>query len=381
MMRRWMFFFTLIVVAITLFYFLNSNIFDKVPNKDGGVQAKDVAVLVGLFISLWSFIQVFIRSIAPGASKSAQSFLDIIGNPLDVVSRHFNEQIISCKKPVLICIDDLDRCQPDYVVGLLEGIQSLFRGTGVIYLVACDREYISVCFEKKYDFLKNSPGETGNRVGYFFLDKLFQISTRLPVLQPTARKFYTDSLLGVKNERQSVMIGGKELDLSGAYNDDSALESLKKIEGEYKNDPIEITRLRHEVAIKMYDDVESDINQHRLQKFVDFLGVNPRAIKRFLNTYQFYRVISVLEGTFVERTYLARWLIIQQRWPLLADHLEQSPKRVEELLPTYKSKNNSIKDDDIIAKFHDHEEVQSLIQGKDNKPITAEHIMACIGKA
>jgi KAP family P-loop domain len=42
-------------------------------------------------------------------------------------------------RPVVVFVDDLDRCESKYVVEFLEGIQTLFREAPITYVVAADR--------------------------------------------------------------------------------------------------------------------------------------------------------------------------------------------------------------------------------------------------
>jgi hypothetical protein len=79
--------------------------------------------------------------------------------------------IESSGTPVAILIDNLDRCRGDYVVELLEGIQTLLRDETrdttddpmVVYLVAADRRWLCDSYLTVYDEFKELCGSPAAR--------------------------------------------------------------------------------------------------------------------------------------------------------------------------------------------------------------------------
>ena len=61
--------------------------------------------------------------------------------------------------------------------------------------------------------------------------------------------------------------------------------------------------------------------EHRLEPLSYLLEPNPRSMKRLANAYSLNRARSFLEGRDVSIEALARWTIIELRWPMLADYL------------------------------------------------------------
>jgi predicted KAP-like P-loop ATPase len=62
----------------------------------------------------------------------------------DLISRFKKSlaEIINPEKPIIIIIDELDRCRPDYTVKTLETIKHFFDIDNVIFVLAMDREQI-----------------------------------------------------------------------------------------------------------------------------------------------------------------------------------------------------------------------------------------------
>lgn len=73
--------------------------------------------------------------------------------------------------PLVFVIDELDRCRPDYAVRLLECIKHFFAVSGVVYVVAIDREQLSHSIRRAY-------GEGLDARGY--LRRFFDIELTLP---------------------------------------------------------------------------------------------------------------------------------------------------------------------------------------------------------
>lgn len=69
-----------------------------------------------------------------------------------------------------------------------------------------------------------------------------------------------------------------------------------------------------------------------LARFVDILPDNPRVMKRMVNTFAMRRAIGILQAASVDPEVLARWTILEQRFPALADKLAAQPEALDELV-------------------------------------------------
>ncbi len=82
------------------------------------------------------------------------------------------------KKPLIIFIDELDRCRPDYAIEVLECIKHLFSVKGIVFILAIDEEQLRGAIASVY-------GTTVDGEGY--LRKFIDWQLFLP--KPTYRKY------------------------------------------------------------------------------------------------------------------------------------------------------------------------------------------------
>lgn len=59
---------------------------------------------------------------------------------------------INLPNPLIIFIDDLDRCRPDYTIELLETIKHFFNVHNIIFVLALDKEQINSTIKTKFGF-------------------------------------------------------------------------------------------------------------------------------------------------------------------------------------------------------------------------------------
>jgi hypothetical protein len=114
---------------------------------------------------------------------------------METVQEHFGDLVDWLHYPVVVLIDDLDRCKGPYVVELLEGVQTLFRDQPVAYVVAADRDWLSDSYQTEYGDFVSASDEPGRPLGYLFLEKTFQMSVTLPAPSGTARDSFWGRLI------------------------------------------------------------------------------------------------------------------------------------------------------------------------------------------
>lgn len=95
-----------------------------------------------------------------------------------LTGRDVNEPMGPVKKPMVIVIDELDRCRPDYAVRMLERIKHFFDIHGVVFIIASDGKNLPAAVKSQY----------GSEVaGEEYLRKFFDYEYMLP--EPTAYQF------------------------------------------------------------------------------------------------------------------------------------------------------------------------------------------------
>ena len=233
-------------------------------------------------------------------------------------------------------VDDLDRCQPAYVVELLEGIQTIFGDIRITFLVAADREWIGESFQRQYGDFADVMGRPGRPMGYLFLEKVFAVSAPLP----------RPSLAALQRYRAAVLAGRSRMDerITPAARDEAwhQLESVSVDEAVVKaaatkdDNSVTARAVREAAAAKVADAIQEGEEDPLLQPYLDLVEENPRALKRLRNAYAIATVGRVTAGetaTDDDRDGLVRWTILALRWPRLAAYLLEHPKDLACFLP------------------------------------------------
>ena len=246
---------------------------------------------------------------------------------MERVAQHFIDLIHWIDNPVVILVDDLDRCQTKYVVTLLEGIQTLFNNRRAVYIIAADRRWLHVSFEKVYEHFANAVKEPGRHLGSLFLEKAFEASVSVPRMSPERRRIYMD-YLGAGEQASAVKIETFAAESQNEFQDDTTEAAVLKRLSTGTGDPLR-DEVRKGAALRQLarQDVAKS-TEYFLKPFDSLAEPNARAMKRFVNAYTFLRDLAVLGGSNVlfdlnARRQLALWAIVSLRWPLLKERLEE----------------------------------------------------------
>lgn len=81
--------------------------------------------------------------------------------------------------PVVIMIDELDRCRPDFAIRLLEDIKHLFSVPGVVFFLAVEKEQLARTVSAVYGL--------DDKGAMVYLDKFIDMTVRVP--SPEPKKF------------------------------------------------------------------------------------------------------------------------------------------------------------------------------------------------
>ena len=295
-----------------------------------GDYAKATSSVLAVLATVVSAVLMATRSLVTGSARSARQFVDTSADSLGEIRRHFGKVARRIDYPIIVFIDDLDRCQRQYVVGLLEGIQTLFHDPRVVYVVSADRRWLQVCFEQTYAEFASTVNEPGRRLGSLFLEKAFQLSVSVPVLSADLKQEYWDFLLEgddrERNQRIAEVRARARQALLDASNEQEILTRQALVEGDGSLSPRLVHQLAREAAVERMADAQVERStEYFLKAFAPLLEPNPRSMKRFVNAYAIYRDLAVLGGLNLvdveTRKRLALWTIVALRWPLLQEYL------------------------------------------------------------
>lgn len=328
--------------------------------------------IIAAMLGLYSLVQGVSGIFTARSSRTAESYIETTTNPMVKISKKFNKlieriengkikqaklnqiklenskrtkrrkegkneleliKVEDIKTRVVIIIDDLDRCKTEFVVELLEGIQTLFNQKNVVFIVAADQRWLNACFEESYVKLKTHVKETGKGLGTLFLEKVFQFVAPIPAIPDNVNNAYWLDLLKFKDDeilkntsflreqaKKKVEMIDKESELLQNFEDNSDLSAVEK---QY---------IREESVVRMAaPELVENIETHTLAPFAHLLNPNPRAMKRLVNAYSINRALATLGYLDISQNTLALWTILSMRWPSLARNLEANPQNINHI--------------------------------------------------
>ena len=108
-------------------------------------------------------------------------------NFIDLFSKDLEELvgIISQGKPLVVIIDDLDRCSPERIVELLDAMKLFFEAKKCIFLLAIDRDLVERVVYKKYKDLYADRAHNEDlytSFGQEYFEKIIQLPVRVPLV-------------------------------------------------------------------------------------------------------------------------------------------------------------------------------------------------------
>lgn len=277
--------FSLGLLAIATYVF-----FSLVWQDPDSNESKTLSTTLGIITSasaVAAAVFVAAHTMIFGSSENAKFYFDLSTDPLKKITGLFKRMIKATGRPVCIVIDDLDRCSSEFVVSLLEGIQTSFRHRNVAYVVAADRNWIRSSFETRYHTFLAAVGDPGQPLGYLFLEKIFQVSTPVPGMGDAIQQRYWRNLLTgmqtveaaqdefdqrVEEKRRSIRLDHREgLTREGA-----------KVILTAQEEPDVRAAVVLELAASPAAEKEAE---HLLSQFAGVVSDNPRVMKRMINAF------------------------------------------------------------------------------------------------
>jgi KAP-like P-loop domain-containing protein len=109
-------------------------------------------------------------------------------DPMEDLLDRYGFLVKTAGTPILVLIENLDRCRAEYVVNILEGIQTLLRIPPgypgpkplVAFAVAADQGWLCESYVHVYNEFDHSAVVPGRPFGQSFLDKIFDVALRVP---------------------------------------------------------------------------------------------------------------------------------------------------------------------------------------------------------
>jgi Cdc6-like AAA superfamily ATPase len=231
---------------------------------------------------------------------------------------------------VLIVIDDLDRCEPDKAVEVLQAINLLLNFDSFIVCMGIDARVITGAVERHYKDLLGPAGISG----YEYLDKIIQIPFRIPTPSEGDLGRFLETQLGrtpTPPRSPAPQVQGGEtttgdepasdssptLSPSGAVRDESTKERGKPATQSIFLVPWRLRLTADRPAPIEPENRFSETEVAAFRSMTPFLRPNPRHVKRMVNVYLLVRSLREQQypGEPLPPFALVRWLVTCGQWP------------------------------------------------------------------
>lgn len=223
---------------------------------------------------------------------------------LDEFSEEFKRiiKLIGSGKPLVVIIDDLDRCLPEKAVQVLEAIKLFLDVEGCIFLLAVDREVVEKAIAVKYKDLvaiakdsEDKPQRLLTLLGENYFEKIVQLPFALP---PVPDKQFNEFVTNVYPDKHIRQCSGI---------------------------------------------------------FTEGLPRNPRKVKRLLQTFLFLRDLAseYIENESMRPSLIAKVVIVQNQFRRVYEDLTRFPTLLGELERVYQYQADSSDGDTPRDKIED----------------------------
>lgn len=246
--------------------------------------------------------------------------------------------------PMVVFIDDLDRCSPGKVAGVVEAINLFLAGEfpDCMFILGIDDEMVAAALDRAHsEVIAKLPAYArSSSIGWRFMDKFVQLPFIMPPPSSQELANYVDSLLSENGSQTDP--GSDALDRAASLVEQQTGSSITPDQvvqqvanqrslatGEkeaLKKDVKIIQEMNHN--IRLFTDREEGMRT-LISKCAREYFNNPRDIKRYVNLFRFYyflRAAREVKGEpVVSIDQLSRWLVFSLRWPEVDRWLRRYP--------------------------------------------------------
>ena len=283
---------------------------------------------------------------------------------------------------ILVLIDDLDRCEPEKAVEVLQAVNLLLNFKSFVVCLGIDARVVTGAVEKHYEGLLGKAGASG----YEYLDKIVQIPFRIPEpSEDEVRTFITKQLpLGLslddvedapskEQEAATTTLAPGHVSMANDVVDTASIADTVTMGDTLEAAPQEgTTEIPYRPSETPADDDEAldarmasgeappeeaeagvpftRTELNAFEQLVPFLRPNPRHLKRLVNVYRLVRALarSKEEDLILDNPAATiRWLVMWGQWPYTSHAMLA---RFELLLDEWEGKiaNNAPEGDPLL---------------------------------
>ena len=251
--------------------------------------------------------------------------------------------VASPDRPIVVFVDDLDRCSPSTVVQVIEAINIFLAGefANTIFVIALEPRMVAAHIEAAFADLVTKLKETSDSrdvdLGWKFLEKFIQLPLTLPAMVPDQTSVFFRSLFqqeaSVAATESAAESGGADAaghdDQIDKQLQDGSLANALNVAGTARAQADASAREKVRDVVDKSLSLDNPEVQEVIAYGTRFLEPNPRQIKRFVNLFRFFVMIHTerrLQQLPVPSslTALAKLAVLGTRWPALLGVLTES---------------------------------------------------------
>jgi hypothetical protein len=314
--------------------------------------AGGIAATVALLSSIRNALTRHLLAESPRGTQALLRTTD----PMEELLRRYGFLIRSASTPIVVLIDNLDRCHAQYVVEFLEGIQTLLRNLPnskrwprptprrrplVAFVVAADRDWLAESYVRVYREFKGSAREPGRPFGLAFVERIFECALRLPTV-PAAVSLAARAEADHRGSPDPFAQLEQELDIRREL---ARCERSASADRGPSNAPLPMTKLRAQAVERLgaihlqslrADRLDDFDTRQQLEQLLADLDPGPVVQRQLETAYCVNRATQLLAGHAVDADddaiyRLGLWTLLELRWPLLANHLTRCPHDLEHI--------------------------------------------------
>jgi hypothetical protein len=191
-------------------------------------------------------------------------------------------------KKVIVLVDDLDRCLPNTVVESLEAIKLFLAVERMVFVIAADEEMVRSA-------IAASLAGTGRASAFanLYLEKIVQLPLTIPALTPDDSVTYATLLLSAQADTATYGLLQEHCRSRRIANELPLLDEAPHSEA---------TQSAEALARQICSGLDADT------------AINPRRIKRFLNSFAVRRSIASARGVSLSAPSTAKLMLLEERF-------------------------------------------------------------------
>ena len=199
-------------------------------------------------------------------------------------------------RPLVVLIDDLDRCLPDQVIDTLEAIRLFLSAPGTAFVVAADERLVRAAVRHRYA----TAAENEVDIPREYLEKLVHVAIRIPQLARPETESYCNLLVAERHltdeEFAAVLDAAQSVRRSGELQVSCNIGIVRKALSEAPPPELE---------------AEFGLIEQLIGPLATGLKGNPRQIKRYLNTLDMRRRTATRRAIPVDEAVLAKLVVLE----------------------------------------------------------------------